>query len=131
MIPGQLRAMALSLPDVTERQTWGKPTFRVQNKLFVTLAPDGSTATLKSSPEEQQALIAADPDTFTTAAHLGRHGWVTVLLERADKSDMKELVTDAWLRAAPKGLLSNATPKADLPTIAMPQKPPFTVASKS
>jgi hypothetical protein len=97
--------MAMSLPDVIERQTWGKPTFRVQNKLFVTLAPDGSSATLKSSPEEQQALIAADPDTFTTAAYLGRHGWITVLLKPADKGDVEELVTDAWRRAAPRGLL--------------------------
>src|ERR1017187_8826546 len=98
--------MVMSLPEVIERQTWGKPTFRVHNKLFVTLAPDGSSATLKSSLEEQQALIAADPDTFATAPHLGRHGWITVLLERADKSHMEELVTDAWRRAAPKGLLS-------------------------
>jgi hypothetical protein len=105
VIPGQLGAMAMSLPEVIERQTWGKPTFRVQNKLFVTLAPDGSSATLKSSSEEQRALIAADPDTFTTAAHLGRHGWITVLLEWAHKSDMEELVTDAWRRAAPEGLL--------------------------
>lgn len=104
MIPGQLRAMAMSLPGVIERQTWGKPTFRVQNKLFVTLAPDGSSATLKSSPEEQQALIAADPDTFTTAAYLGRHGWITVQLEQVDKAQMEELVTAAWRRAAPKGL---------------------------
>jgi hypothetical protein len=97
--------MAMSLPEVIERQTWGKPTFRVQNKLFVTLAPDGSSATLKSSPEEQQALIAADPETFTTADHLGRHGWITVLLERANKRDMEELVIDPWCRTAPKGLV--------------------------
>ena len=30
--------MAMSLPEVTEREPWGKPTFRVQNKLFVTLS---------------------------------------------------------------------------------------------
>jgi hypothetical protein len=70
-----------------------------------TLAADGSSATLKSSLGEQKALIAADPDTFTTAAYLGRYGWITVILERADRSEMKELVTDAWRRAAPKRLL--------------------------
>jgi hypothetical protein len=31
----------------------------------------------------------------------------------------------------PRGSLSNATPTADVPTIATPQKPPFAVASKS
>lgn len=104
MIPRQLRAIAMSLPEVVERQTWGKPTFRVQNKLFVTLAPDGTSATLKSSREEQRALIAAAPDTFTTAPYLGRHGWITVQLAHVDKTQMEELVTDAWRRVAPKGL---------------------------
>jgi hypothetical protein len=102
VIPGQLRAMAMSLPEVTERKTWGKPTFRVQNKLFVTLAADGGSATLKSSPEEQQSLVAAEPDTFAIAAHLGRHGWITVQLDHVDKTQMNELVTDAWRRVAPK-----------------------------
>ena len=106
MIAGQLRAMAMSLPEVTERQTWGKPTFRVQNKLFVTLAPDGGSATLKSSPEEQRSLIADEPDTFAIAAYLGRHGWITVQLDRVDKTHMKELVTDAWGRVAPKKIAS-------------------------
>jgi hypothetical protein len=59
--PGQMRAVAMSVPEVIERETWGKPTFRVQNKLFATLAPDGSSATLKSSPEEQQALVGRRP----------------------------------------------------------------------
>ena len=104
MIAGQLRAMAMSLPEVTERQTWGKPTFRVQNKLFVTLAADGGSATLKSSPEEQRSLIADEPDTFAIAAYLGRHGWITVQLDHVGKTQMKELVTDAWRRVAPKGL---------------------------
>ena len=95
----------MSLPEVIERVTWGKPTFRVRNKVFATLARDGSSATLKSSPEEQQAVVGANPETFTVAAYVGRHGWINALLERVDKNLMEELVIDAWRRAAPKRLL--------------------------
>jgi hypothetical protein len=56
VIPGQMRAIVMSLPEVLERQTWGKPTFRVQNKLFVTLAPDGSSA-VRGSPRISNSRI--------------------------------------------------------------------------
>jgi hypothetical protein len=36
---------------------------------------------------------------------VGRHGWITALLDRADKTQMEELVIDVWRRAAPKRLL--------------------------
>jgi hypothetical protein len=100
----------MSLPEVIERETWGKPAFRVRNKLFATLARDGSSATLKSSTEEQQAVIAANPGTHTVAAYVGRHGWISALLERADTNLIEELVIDAWRRAAPKGLVVEPQP---------------------
>ncbi|MGD0448635.1 MAG: MmcQ/YjbR family DNA-binding protein [Candidatus Dormibacteria bacterium] len=105
MTPGQIRAVAMSLPEVSERATWGRPTFRVGNKLFATLARDGSSATLKSSVEAQRAVVGANPDTFTIAAYLGRHGWITARLDVADKTLTKELVMEAWRRAAPRRLL--------------------------
>jgi hypothetical protein len=113
--PGEMRAMAKALPDVIERDTWGKPTFRVRDKLFATLAPDGSSATLKSSPEEQQALVAADAATFTIAAYMGRHGWVTARLDRVDKTQMEELVLDAWHRAVPRQLAAPISAHASPP----------------
>ena len=53
MEPDDLRSFALSLPAVEERETWDHPTFRVRNKMFLTLAGDGSTATLKATPADQ------------------------------------------------------------------------------
>ncbi|HLI44510.1 MAG TPA: MmcQ/YjbR family DNA-binding protein [Acidimicrobiales bacterium] len=100
----RLRAAALALPGVDERETWGRPTFRVCDRLFLTLAPDGSTATMKTSPADQAALIAAEPDVFSFAAYLGRHGWVSVSLDRCDPDEVEQMVVDSWRRRAPRRL---------------------------
>ncbi len=67
MEPDDLASFALSLPAVEEREAWDHPTFRVRNKMFLTLAGDGSTATLKATPSDQTVLIAADPGTYQVA----------------------------------------------------------------
>ena len=97
----QLRELALGLPGAQERETWGHPTFRVRDKIFVSMADDGSTANVKATPEDQAELLAADPETFGVASHVGRYGWVTVRLDRVDPDEMRELVLEAWRRTAP------------------------------
>ena len=101
MTGSQLRELALGLPGANERETWGHPTFRVRDKIFVSMADDGSTAGVKATPEDQAELLAADPETFGVASHVGRYGWVTVRLDRVDPGEMRELVIDAWRRTAP------------------------------
>ena len=100
----RLRALALDLPDAHERETWGHPTFRVRNKIFAILRDDDGppVVTLKASPDDQAELVAAAPDTFGVASHVGRFGWVTVRLDRVDPDELRELVVEAWRRTAPK-----------------------------
>ena len=103
MITGaQLRKLALGLPGTQERETWGHPTFRVDGKIFVGLADDGCSATVKTSPQEQAQLVGGDPTTFDVAPRVGRFGWVTVQLDRVDPGEIRELVVEAWRRTAPK-----------------------------
>ena len=77
-----LRQAALSPPEAEERETWGHPTFRVRGKLFAALADDGGQASVKATRQEQEALVAADPETFGVPAYVGRHGWVSIRLNR-------------------------------------------------
>ena len=78
----EVRALCLSLPEATEKETWGDddnpghPTFRVRDKIFVIMAVDGSGGSVKTSTEEQAALLAAFPDAAKYAAYTGRYGWV-------------------------------------------------------
>jgi hypothetical protein len=101
------RELALALPEAEERETWGHPTFRIRNKMFASMATDGSTATVKAIPEEQAACIGSDPETFFMPAYVGKHGWIGIQLERVDPAELEELVTDAWRLTAPKRLVKS------------------------
>ena len=102
----ELRQAALSLPEAVERETWGHPTFRVRNKMFAALADDGSQASVKATRQEQEALLAAAPETFGVPAYVGRHGWVSIQLATADPAEVRELVEEAWRQTAPRRLVA-------------------------
>jgi hypothetical protein len=98
----QMRELALALPGAEERETWGHPTFRVRDKIFASMDEGGAIATVKASPEDQEALVGANPQTFSVASHVGRFGWTTIRLARIDRDELRELVVEAWRRTAPK-----------------------------
>ena len=97
-----LRKLALSLPDVIEKETWGHPTFRVRNKMFASMAADATSGTVKSTMDEQQALTQSEPDTFFVPAYVGVHGWIGIRLDSVDPEELDELVTEAWRMTATK-----------------------------
>jgi len=99
------RELALSLPEATEKEAWGYPTFRVRNKMFASAASDGSTATVKSTLDEQRALTQMDPETFKVPAYVGKHGWIGIALDRVDPDELRELTVEAWRMTAPKRLV--------------------------
>ena len=86
---------------------WGDhPTFRVNNKMFASGAPDSAVMSVKASKEDQAELVASRPETFAVARYVGRHGWVEVQLSNVDETELRELLTEAWRRTAPKKLLA-------------------------
>jgi hypothetical protein len=109
------RALALSLPDAVEKQAWGHPTFRIRDKMFATMATDGSTASVKSTLDEQRALTEMQPDTFSVPAYVGKHGWIGIQLDRVDAEELSELVTEAWRLTAPKRLVTSFDDAHPLP----------------
>ena len=98
----ELRRIARSLPEAEEVETWGEATFRVRGKMFAILATDGTRASLKASPEQQQELIASEPGVFSIAPYVGRYGWVRVDVAAADRGEIAELLEEAWRRTAPR-----------------------------
>ena len=99
------RELALSLPEATEKETWGHPTFRVRNKMFASAGADLATATVKSTLDEQRALTQMDPATFSVPAYVGKHGWIGIVLDRVDPDELRELTIEAWRMTAPKRLV--------------------------
>ena len=101
-----IRAFALGMPEAEERETWGTPTFRVRSKIFAMFAEGGKEAWVKSTHDEQRALIAMDPDTFFHPPYVGSSGWVGVRFRTVDRGEMQELLLEAWRMTAPKRLVA-------------------------
>ena len=74
---------------------------------------DGRVAlTLKAAKGENAQLVAADERTFFMPPYMAHHGYVGVYLdiEGVDWEEIRELVTDAYLLAAPKKLAKLVEP---------------------
>ena len=98
----RLRKLCLALPETEERETWGDVTFRVREKMFAITGYDAEGVTVKATPEDQAALVAADPR-ITVASYVGRYGWVSVdLTGDVDWDEVRELVLDSYRLVAPK-----------------------------
>ncbi|MBO1418261.1 MmcQ/YjbR family DNA-binding protein [Streptomyces sp. FH025] len=101
----EFRTLALGLPEAAREPTWGIETLRVRGRVFAMGSPEGESVTVKASREDQAELLAAEPEVFSFAPYVGRHGWVSVRLDLVDPQELDDLVTEAWRRTAPKRLV--------------------------
>jgi hypothetical protein len=106
MRPATVRKFALSLPEAEERETWDTATFRVRNKIFTMFDEQERHLWIKSTHDEQEALIAMDPDAFFVPSYVGSKGWVGVVVSKADRGEVEDLLTEAWRLTAPKRLVA-------------------------
>jgi|SRR5579884_3352786 len=103
----RLRAICLDLPEATEQETWGAPTFRVRDKIFAMPRRDDGRLSFwcKARPGAQEVLVAADPDRFFVPPYVGRRGWIGVRLDRGhDWDEISDLVAESYRMTAPKRL---------------------------
>jgi hypothetical protein len=105
MSADEVRRLVSELPETEERETWGHPTFRVRDKMFAGMAEDGSRMSVKADRAAQAALVGSEPETFFVPDYVGHHGWVGIVLDRVDPEELRELITEAWRRTAPKRLV--------------------------
>jgi hypothetical protein len=101
-----VRSFALSLPEAEERETWETATFRVRNRIYVMFDEKERHLWIKSTHDEQQALIAMDPDSFFVPSYVGSKGWIGVVVSKADRGEVEDLITEAWRMTAPKRLVA-------------------------
>lgn len=108
-----VRKLALELPEASEQETWGQPTFRVRKRIFVMFSDDEREAWVKSTHDEQRALVQTDPETFFVPPYVGPSGWVGVRFRTVDRGEMRELVTEAWRLTAPKRVVASFDEEAE------------------
>jgi hypothetical protein len=94
------RRMVLRLPEVTEQDHHGRPSFRVAGKIFATVPDDGHVNVFVDI-DEVAGLVAEYP--ACTALYWGKRlRGVRVELAGVEPGLLRELLTDAWrMRAGP------------------------------
>jgi hypothetical protein len=104
MSDADFRRLALALPAAEERSHFGKPDFRVHDRIFAGFNDKGE-AYVKLTPVQQDMAVAAE------AAHVaplpgswGKQGWTLVNQHTADEALLTSLLRMAWTNVAPKRL---------------------------
>jgi hypothetical protein len=114
-----VRRTALALPESSERVSHGNVSWRVGDKLFVwerPLRPKEVLALGEDAPDgpilgarvehlgAKEALLADDPGVYFTTPHFDGYPAILVRVERIALDELEELIVEAWMCRAPKGL---------------------------
>src|SRR4029453_4925834 len=115
----ELCAFAATLPDVVEGTCHGTPALYVRKKFMARLKEDGGSVAVKVDFTDRDVLLEADPRAFYLTDPYRPYPAVLMRLSEVDPGVARELVAQAWRRAAPKRLLlahapggANATARA-------------------
>jgi hypothetical protein len=102
-----VRRIALSLPETTEKPWFNTPGFRVKDKGFLRIRSEaeGGLVVFVEDLDEKDALLASDPAKFFTTPHYDGYPTVLVHLEAVDEDELTELIVDSWRLKAPKRVL--------------------------
>lgn len=99
-----VRAAALALPEAVEQAHFDKPSFRIRNKIFAVLQPDGVSLLVKAERADIVALTGSEPDIFSTPPGFGHLSYMLVRLDRIGRDELERLLVQAWRCVAPKRL---------------------------
>jgi hypothetical protein len=108
-----IRRIALSLPETSEKLSWGTPFFRVRDRGFARIREEGDVLALWCADEgEKAAMIATEPEKFFTTPHYDGYAMVLVRFSAIDVTELTELLTESWRHRAPRHLVTrfDATP---------------------
>lgn len=103
MTPDTARRIALALPETAEQDHHGRPSFRVAGRIFATLWDEHTMNVLLDEPGIRTA-VAAHPEWCSARWWGKRLAGVSVALEHASDSGLRELLADAWKGKAPARL---------------------------
>jgi phosphoribosylglycinamide formyltransferase 1 len=112
---GRVRELALKLPEAEERESHGSPGWRTggkSGKYFAYFADRHHGAeeigllVKTDGPDELNALIERDPETYYRPAYYGASGWVGIVLNRpaVDWDHVADWLHRSWRAVAPARL---------------------------
>src|SRR6185295_13506029 len=94
-----LRRIAKSLEGTVETPHFDRTAFKVA-RIYATLAPDGLTANLMLTPDEQELKCLVASDAFKPVPNAwGLRGATTVMLSKIKVPELKNALEMAWRHA--------------------------------
>ena len=105
----RFRLIALQLPGAIEGAHHGHADFRVGKRVFATLGhPDQSWGMVKLTPQQQSALVEAEPEIFRPVpGGWGKRGSTLLRVAKADQATLRSALSLAWTNVAPKTLIKS------------------------
>ncbi len=100
MTPDDVRALALALPEVTEADHHGRPSFRLGTRVLATVWDEGTLNVMVGESEAR----AAEGGAVSLLWWGERLSGVRVDLAAADGALVADLLEEAWARRAPARL---------------------------
>ena len=91
------------LPGVTEGTCFGTPAFYVSKKLLARMKEDNETLVVHTPDRDEWTV--KDESTFFITDHYRNYPTVLVRLSKVKKSDLLQILTEAWKSRAGKKLL--------------------------
>jgi predicted DNA-binding protein (MmcQ/YjbR family) len=108
----KMREICLSLPDTKETPTWGKPHFRVRDKIFAGCGDENGKPVIGFKLEMAHAESAVRDPRFWPAPYVGHKGWVSMDASAiTDWDEVRTLLMESYRLIAPKGSLAKLGPE--------------------
>jgi hypothetical protein len=102
-----VRRAALALPATTEKPSYGTPGYRVRDRLFARIRPEGDSVVVWCADlAEKEALVETEPNKFFTTPHYDGHPSVLLKMAAVDAEELAEVLADSWRVRAPAGLVA-------------------------
>jgi len=105
--------MALALPETEEAEHWEKPSFRVRNKIFAVIQPDGVSLVVKTTKDDRYAYTTMAPDIYRLPDSFTNLAFMVVCMERIDPVECRDLLLQAWSLVSPKKVVKAYVEAAD------------------
>jgi predicted DNA-binding protein (MmcQ/YjbR family) len=102
----RVRSLCLALPEASEVEAWGHPTFRAGKKMFAACGDENGRLTLglKVGFERQDELL--EDERFYPTPYAAHQGWVSLRIDStADWDEVRGLIREAYRQVALKRML--------------------------
>lgn len=102
----EARLISLSMPEAEEQDHWGKPSFRVRNKIFAVIQEDGISMAVKTTSDTRTVYTTMDPDVYSVPASFSNLNYMIVRMDLISSAEFRDILIQAWRCVSPKRLLA-------------------------